>query len=117
MLVVETMVQVPDISAEVMSVQAFKRDLSLGGASRLRPAVFTARLIMPSLSTTQTLSAASLRLRAGRVGPDEFKLSHEFLAMMPGAIRPTISLVAGNLQKLGLIKSMHRRITISDRPS
>jgi len=57
MLVVETMVQVPDISAEVMSVQAFKRDLSRGGASRLRPAVFTARLIMPSLSTTQTLSA------------------------------------------------------------
>jgi hypothetical protein len=45
MLVVETMVQVPDISAEVMSVQAFKRDLSRGGASRLRPAVFTARLI------------------------------------------------------------------------
>jgi hypothetical protein len=37
--------------------------------------------------------------------------------MMPGAIRPMISLVAGNLQKLGLIKSMHRRITISDRPS
>jgi len=34
MLAGETMVQVPDTSAEVMSVQAFKRELSRGSAFR-----------------------------------------------------------------------------------
>jgi Crp-like helix-turn-helix protein len=32
-----------------------------------------------------------------RVHRDEFELSHEFLAMMLGATRPTVTLVAGTL--------------------
>jgi len=34
-----------------------------------------------------------------RIKADQFELSHEFLAMMLGSTRPTLTLVAGTLQK------------------
>jgi Mn-dependent DtxR family transcriptional regulator len=42
-------------------------------------------------------------------------LSHEFLAIMLGAQRPTVTLVAGSLQKSGLIRYKHGQVTILDR--
>jgi hypothetical protein len=42
--------------------------------------------------------------RARRSPGSEFHLSHEFLAMMLGSTRPTVTIVAGTLQKAGLIK-------------
>ena len=49
------------------------------------------------------------------VRQDEFDLSQEFLAMMLGSTRPTVSVVAGILQQAGLIKYKHGHITIVDR--
>ena len=37
-----------------------------------------------------------------RVGADGFPLTHEFLAQMLGVRRPTVTAVAGTLQKAGL---------------
>src|SRR5207253_4471397 len=50
-----------------------------------------------------------------RVGKDEFPLTQEFVAMMLGAARPTVTVVAGTLQKAGLIKYRHGKVTIVDR--
>ena len=50
-----------------------------------------------------------------RVRREDFDLSHEFLAMMLGATRPTVTVVAGTLQKAGFIRYKHGRITILDR--
>src|SRR6266480_5236739 len=50
-----------------------------------------------------------------RVGKDDFPLTQEFVAMMLGASRPTVTVVAGTLQKAGLIKYRHGRVTIVDR--
>jgi len=50
-----------------------------------------------------------------RVGRDEFPLTQEFVAMMLGAARPTVTVVAGTLQKAGLIKYRHGHVTIVDR--
>jgi CRP-like cAMP-binding protein len=50
-----------------------------------------------------------------RVRRDDFHLSHEFLAIMLGSTRPTVSLVAGTLQKAGLITYTHGHVTIVDR--
>jgi CRP-like cAMP-binding protein len=50
-----------------------------------------------------------------RVGADEFSLTHEFLAQMLGVRRPTVTAVAGNLQKAGLISYHRGRLTILDR--
>src|SRR5437867_1123553 len=56
-----------------------------------------------------------LLLAQDRVGKDEFPLTQEFVAMMLGAARPTVTIVAGTLQKAGLIKYRHGHVTIVDR--
>jgi CRP-like cAMP-binding protein len=50
-----------------------------------------------------------------RVGSDEFQLTQEFLSQMLGVRRPTVSAVAGILQKAGLLTYHRGRMTILDR--
>ena len=50
-----------------------------------------------------------------RVDGDELQLKHEFLAIMLGSHRPTVTLVLGTLQKAGLISTRYGRITILKR--
>jgi CRP-like cAMP-binding protein len=50
-----------------------------------------------------------------RVGVDEFPLTQEFLAQMLGVRRPTVTVVAGILQKAGLITYHRGKISILDR--
>ena len=50
-----------------------------------------------------------------RMHGQRFALSHEFLAEMLGASRPTVSEVAGKLQAAGLIRYSHGRVTVVDR--
>jgi CRP-like cAMP-binding protein len=56
-----------------------------------------------------------LLLAHDRMGTDEFSLTQEFAAMMLGATRPTVTVVAGVLQKAGLITYRRGRIVIVDR--
>ena len=50
-----------------------------------------------------------------RVGVDGFPLTHEFLAQMLGVRRPTVTAVAGTLQKAGLITYHRGKITVLER--
>jgi CRP-like cAMP-binding protein len=50
-----------------------------------------------------------------RVGADEFPLTHEFLAQMLGVRRPTVTAVAGTLQKAKLIGYHRGKITVLHR--
>jgi CRP-like cAMP-binding protein len=50
-----------------------------------------------------------------RVGTDGFPLTHEFLAQMLGVRRPTVTAVAGTLQKAGLITYHRGEITVLER--
>jgi CRP-like cAMP-binding protein len=50
-----------------------------------------------------------------RMELDEFPLTQEFVAMMLGANRSTVTLVAGTLQKAGLIAYHRGRLEILDR--
>lgn len=52
-----------------------------------------------------------------RVENDEFQLKHEFLAIMLGSHRPTVTLVLGTLQKAGLISTKYGRIRVLNRES
>jgi len=58
-----------------------------------------------------------LLMAQDRMGSDDFPLMQEFVAMMLGASRPTVTVVAGTLQKARLIKYRHGRVTIVDRES
>src|ERR1700732_278347 len=56
-----------------------------------------------------------LLMSHNRMAADEFPLTHEFLAQMLGVCRPTVTAVAGTLQKAGLIKYHRGKITVIDR--
>ena len=119
----ETMLQVPDTSAESMSASDFRAEMDRRGAlfegvNRYAQGFLGA--VMQSTACIASHQVAErccrwLLLAHDRIGRDQFELSHEFLAMMLGASRPTVSLVARSLQQAGLIESTYGRITIKDR--
>jgi hypothetical protein len=127
MLSGETMLQVPvpNGSAEVMSAATFKRELGRPGAFQECVQRYSQGLLMLMMQSTGCMALHPVQERCcrwllmthDRIRTDEFHLSHEFLAMMLGSTRPTVTLVAGTLQKAGLIKYTHGRITILDRKS
>ena len=55
-----------------------------------------------------------LLMARDRMGSDEFPLTQEFVAMMLGASRPTVTIVASTLQKAGLITYHRGTIKILD---
>ena len=56
-----------------------------------------------------------LMLCHDRVQEDHLPITHEFLAMMLGTRRTTVTVAAGILQKAGLISYSRGRVTIQDR--
>jgi CRP-like cAMP-binding protein len=56
-----------------------------------------------------------LLMAQDRMGGHEFPLTQEFVAMMLGATRPTVTVVAGTLQRAGLIEYHRGHVTIVDR--
>jgi CRP-like cAMP-binding protein len=55
-----------------------------------------------------------LLMARDRMGRDDFPLTQEFVTMMLGATRPTVSVVAGTLQRAGLITYQRGFVTIVD---
>src|SRR4029078_13597875 len=70
-----------------------------------------------AVHTVEQRLARWLLMAHDRVDRDEFPLTQEFVAMMLGAARPTVTIVAGTLQKGGLIKYYGGQVTIVDRPA
>ncbi len=56
-----------------------------------------------------------LLMAQDRMENSQFPLTQEFVAMMLGASRPTVTVVAGTLQKAGLIHYHRGEVTIVDR--
>ena len=56
-----------------------------------------------------------LLMQHDRAEQDEFLMTHEFLALMLGTRRPSISVAAAVLQKAGTIRYTHGWITVLDR--
>ena len=50
-----------------------------------------------------------------RAGTEQFAMTHEFMSMMLGVRRASISIAAGMLQKAGLIRYSAGKITVTDR--
>jgi CRP-like cAMP-binding protein len=106
-----------------MNVDAFRREIDRRGAFHELMAHFAQALFgfvaqstaCNAIHSVEQRLARWLLMAQDRMGSDEFPLTQEFVAMMLGASRPTVSVVAGTLQKAGLIKYRHGRVTIVDR--
>jgi Crp-like helix-turn-helix domain len=119
----ETMMQVPDTNIEVLSIGIFRRELERRGSFHECVQRYSQGFLIQMMQSTACLALHPVLERCcrwllmthDRMRRDDFHLSHEFLAMMLGATRPTVTVVAGTLQKAGMIKYVHGHVTILDR--
>ena len=68
------------------------------------------------LHSIEQRAARWLLMINDRLDRNPFELTQEFMAIMLGATRPSVSLAASVLKKAGLIDYQRGRITIVDRP-
>jgi len=117
------MVQAETDVCYTMSAEAFRLEMDRGGpfsdvvtryGQALVGSVMQAAACNAVHSVEQRLSRWLL-LAHDRIGSDDFPLTQEFAAMMLGTSRPTVTVVAGTLQKAGLIKYHRGHVTITNR--
>jgi CRP-like cAMP-binding protein len=106
-----------------MAANAFRREMDRQGAFHGLLNRYTQAhmgFIMQStacnaMHSVEQRLARWLLLAHDRMARDQFPLTQEFVAMMLGAARPTVTVVAGTLQKAGLITYRRGKVTIVDR--
>jgi len=102
-----------------LPADVFRRELDRGGRFAELVTRYTHAHVAFIMQSTACNAVHSVEQRLARwllmahdrVGKDEFPLTQEFVTMMLGAARPTVTIVAGTLQKAGLIS--YRRGTVS----
>jgi CRP-like cAMP-binding protein len=106
-----------------MPAPAFRRELERRGAfhelvTRYSYALFAIVAQATACNATHTVEhrlARWLLMAQDRMEANQFPLTQEFVAMMLGASRPMVTIVAGTLQKAGLITYHRGQLTILDR--
>ena len=119
----DTLMQVPDTNAEMLRVEDFRRELARRGAlyhvMGRYIQVFIAQMMQSTacnaMHQVQQRCARWLLMTHDRMHERDFTLSHQFLAVMLGIRRPTVSVVAATLQEAGLIRYTHGRVTVRNR--
>lgn len=119
----ETIVQVPDTDATALAAVEFRRELARHGALHDLVSHYTEAVIAQLMQQTvcntfhdvQQRCARWLLSTHDRMHQRDFHLSHEFLALMLGVQRPTVSVVAATLQEAGFIKYSQGRVTVRNR--
>jgi CRP-like cAMP-binding protein len=117
------MVQAESDVCYTMSTEAFREEMNRRGPFYELLTRYGQALVGFIMQSTACNAVHSVEQRLSRwlllahdrVGKDDFPLTQEFAAMMLGTSRPTVTVVAGTLQKSGLIKYHRGRITIVDR--
>ena len=119
----DAFVQIAAEPAAVMSLDAFNRELEHRGAfytavTRYSQAFMS--LLMQSVACNGLHSAEErccrwLLMTHDRITQDEFPLTHEFLAIMLGVRRPTVTLVMAELTRAGIISHVRGHVRIVDR--
>jgi CRP-like cAMP-binding protein len=106
-----------------MPIVAFRREMDRRGAFYELLSHFAQALLgfisqstaCNAVHSVEQRLARWLLMARDRMGCDEFPLTQEFVSMMLGASRPTVTVVAGTLQRAGLITYHHGHVTILDR--
>jgi CRP-like cAMP-binding protein len=117
------MVQAETDVCYTMSAKAFRQEMDRRGAFYELLTRYGQALVGFIMQSTACNAVHSVEQRLSRwlllahdrVGQDEFPLTQEFAAMMLGTSRPTVTVVAGTLQKAGLITYHRGRVTVVNR--
>jgi len=107
----------------MLSVEQFREELARHGAFHELMGRYTQVVISQMMQSTACNALHQVQQRCARwlltthdrMHEQDFHLSHEFLAVMLGVQRPTVSIVAGTLQDAGLIRYTHGRVRVLDR--
>jgi len=118
-----TMVQGESSACYRMPADAFRQEMDRRGAFYDLINQYTQALIgfimqstaCNAVHTVEQRLARWLLMAQDRMESDSFPLTQELAAMMLGATRPTVTLVAGTLQKAGLITYHRGTVTVVDR--
>jgi CRP-like cAMP-binding protein len=120
-ILLRTMCQIPGtgLIADVGPLIA-RADGALATAVRRYAVVFMTMASQSAacirLHPVERRAARWLLMASDRVDRNPFELTQEFWAMMLGVARPSVSVVAGELKRAGLISYTRGQLTILDRP-
>jgi CRP-like cAMP-binding protein len=115
--------QVADGPLPSMSVSRFVKESASDGPFRDVVALYAQANLLQIMQCTACNALHDVKQRCcrwllqtqDRVGSEDFLLKHEFLAIMLGVYRPTVTAVIGTLQHSGLISSKYGRIRVLKR--
>jgi CRP-like cAMP-binding protein len=116
-------VQVAGEPAHVLPVSVFQQEFDRREAFHHIVTRYTQAfiaMVMQSVACNGLHSAEErcsrwLLMTHDRIQADEFALTHEFLAMMLGVRRPTVTLVLAELSRAGVVSHVRGRMKITDR--
>jgi len=117
------MVQGPMATCYRMTADGFRNEMARRGAFYTGVSAYSdvlTRLVMQSTACNavhgvEQRLARWLLTAQDHMNSESFPLTQDFVAMMLGAARPTVAMVAGKLQKAGLITYRRGHVTVVDR--
>src|SRR5918993_1376111 len=118
-----TFQQVPNGRLPSMAVRRFVKENAAAGPFPDVLALYAQANLLQIMQCTACNALHDVKARCcrwllqtqDRIDADEFLLKHEFLAIMLGVQRPTVTVVIGGLQRAGLISSRYGRIRVLKR--
>jgi CRP-like cAMP-binding protein len=118
-----TFQQVADGPVPALGVAHFVREAAVNGAFREMLALYAQASLLQTMQCTACNALHDVTHRCcrwllqthDRVDGDDFLLKQEFLAIMLGVRRPTVTVVLHTLQETGLISSRYGRMRVLKR--
>ena len=118
-----TFQQVGDGQVVALSVSPFVREITSAGAFRDLVALYTQATLLQTMQCTACNARHDVTQRCcrwilethDRVDSDDFAMKQQFLAVMLGVHRPTVTVVLRGLQELGLIAGNYGRMRVLKR--
>jgi CRP-like cAMP-binding protein len=119
----EAIVQVPDGSAQVLDVAVFRAEMErrgvlhdlVGRYVQAYIVFLTQSVACNALHSVEERLARWLLMSHDRMGQDDFSLTQEFLAVMLGVRRSSVTLAFGALSRAGLVEHATKKIRVKNR--
>jgi CRP-like cAMP-binding protein len=119
----QTFQQVADGQVVALAVSRFMKESGAGGALRDVMALYAQATLLQAMQGTACNARHDATQRCcrwllqthDRVDSDEFALKHEFLAVMLGVQRPTVTVVLRGLQDSGILTSRYGHMRVLKR--